>query len=234
MEGMMRRIAVLSGLLVVGLVAACSTAGPGASPTPSPTPSPTAPVGGAGQPGAGGGAGGVGGGGGNTITREFSETVVQSDAGFHSEIHQDLHAVINVTVTKVDFGRYTLTGTANLTGTYSSDFVSDMDTPLGHCHQEQHDDSSGSGTTDAEGGLEANEGFFQFHVNVLGVDGSGTAVRDDSGCFGSATTEAVPWALAPFTAGNSGEYSGTTISGTAAEPREGGEDRLSWNITLPE
>jgi hypothetical protein len=90
------------------------------------------------------------------------------------------------------------------------------------------------GSVEVEGGLEASDGFYQFYVNIPGVDGSNDTVRDDSGCNGPNNRETTPWAAAPITAAGSGDLTGPrTISGSSSVPRTGGEETVSWRFTLP-
>jgi hypothetical protein len=94
------------------------------------------------------------------------------------------------------------------------------------------DDAKASGSVQVEGGLEAGDGFYQFHVNVPGLDGTNETVRDDSGCRGPNNSETTTWSVAPITAGGSGDLTDPShISGSTTEPREGGEDTVKWDLT---
>jgi hypothetical protein len=209
------------------------------SPSDSAEPLPTPPDclrvrGGGAQPGAGSGAVGAGGPDGS-ITRSWSEEVIQNGVGTSSVVTQKYQAVVSVTLTKVDEGAYSISGTANVTSTYTSDWKSSQTSTLGPCNVHYTDNATAMGTVDVEGGLEAYDGFYQFYVNIPGVDGSNDTVRDDSGCNGPNNQETTPWAAAPITAGGSGDMTGPRdISGTSSEPRTGGEDSASWRFTLPE
>jgi hypothetical protein len=219
--------------LVAILLAAC-TGTPGAATTEvEPTSSPSTQVGAVpgGPPGGGGGGGGAGGGD-SSVTREWSETVTESGGGVRSVIHQEYKAVVRVTLTKVDIHAWTITGQATITAAFTSDYESRMTTPLGPCNVHYTDDASGGGTVAVEGGLEASDGTYQFHVNIPGLDGTNDTVRDDSGCNGSNNRETTPWSVAPDLVGGSGQYTGSSISGSFTKPREGGQDAATWRFTL--
>jgi hypothetical protein len=189
---------------------------------------------GAAGPGGAGAAGGAGGAGSNSITHVWSEEVMQSGGGIKSLIRQQYKAVVSVTLTKVDLHAWTLTGQATIAGAYTSDYESRQTTPLGPCNVHYTDNASGGGSVAVDGGLEASDGFYQFHVNIGGLDGSNETVRDDSGCNGTNIRETTPWSVAPDRVGGSGDYTGNAISGSERNPREGGQDVVSWSITLTE
>ena len=190
--------------------------------------------------GVGGQAGGVSGavpgsGPAGTITRSWSESVTQRGSGTSSVITQQYAATVNVSLTKVDEGAWTITGPASIVSAFTSDWVSNQTSPLGPCNVHYTDNAGASGTVDVEGDLEARDGFYQFYVNIPGVDGSNATVRDDSGCNGPNNQETTPWSAAPITASGSGEMTGSrTISGSSSEPRQGGEDKVIWSFSLPE
>jgi hypothetical protein len=170
-----------------------------------------------------------------SITRSWSESVTQRGSGTSSVITQRYTATVDVTLTKVDEGAWTIAGTADIESAFTSDWVSQQTSTLGPCNVHYTDDATASGTVDVEGGLEAYDGFYNFYVNIPGVDGSNDTVRDDSGCNGSNKQETTPWSAAPTTESGSGEMTGPrTISGSSRTPREGGEDTLTWSFTLPE
>ena len=185
---------------------------------------------------AGGGSGAVpGGGAASSITRSWSESVTQRGSGTSSVITQQYAATVSVSLTRVDVGAWTITGTANIVSAFTSDWVSQQTSSLGPCNVHYTDDAMASGAVVVEGGLEASDGFYQFYVNIPGVDGSNATVRDDSGCNGPNNQETTPWSAAPITASGSGEMtSSRTISGSSREPREGGEDTVTWSFALPE
>jgi hypothetical protein len=176
-----------------------------------------------------------GGGPAGTITRSWSESVTQLGSGTSSVITQQYAATVNVSLTKVDEGAWTITGPASIVSAFTSDWVSNQTSPLGPCNVHYTDNAGASGTVDVEGGLEARDGFYQFYVNIPGVDGSNATVRDDSGCNGPNNQETTPWSAAPITASGSGEMTGSrTISGSSSEPRQGGEDKVIWSFSLSE
>jgi hypothetical protein len=244
----MRPLILCLGLLVVAALSACGGETASESPSASPCPSPAevtsdqaapsssnclAGTGPGSQPGGGAGAGG--GGPDGSITRTWSESVTQSGSGTSSVITQQYTAVVSVSLTKVDEGAWTITGPASISSAFTSDWVSNQTSSLGPCNVHYTDNAGASGTVDVEGGLEARDGFYQFYVNIPGVDGSNATVRDDSGCNGPNNQETTPWSAAPFTASGSGEMTGSrTISGGSSEPRQGGEDKVTWSFSLPE
>ncbi len=247
----MRPLILCLGLLAVAVLSACGgeTASESASLSPCPTPaevtsdqaapSPSsstclAGTGPGSQPGGGSGAAG-GGGPDGSITRTWSESVTQSGGGTSSVITQEYTAVVSVSLSKVDDGAWTITGPASISSAFTSDWVSNQTSPLGPCNVHYTDKAGASGTVEVEGGLEARDGFYQFYVNIPGVDGSNATVRDDSGCNGPNKSETTPWSAAPITASGSGEMtSSRTISGSSSEPRTGGEDKVTWSFSLPE
>ena len=187
-----------------------------------------------GQPGAGSGTTG-GGGPDGSITRTWSESVTQTGGGTSSVITQRYTAVVSVSLTRVDEGAWTISGPASVSSTYTSDWKSNQTSTLGPCNVHYTDNATAMGSVQVEGGLEARDGYYQFHVNIPGVDGSNETVRDDSGCNGPNNRETTPWAAASITAGGSGDLTDPrTISGSSSEPRTGGEDTVSWRFTLPE
>lgn len=245
----MRPLIVCLGVLVVAMLAACETETEtetvSESPSPLPCPSSADPPddassssrcvsGAAGQ--SGGGSAAVGGGGPDgSITRRWSESVTQTGGGTSSVITQQYTAVVRVSLDKVDEGAWTISGTASISGEYTSDWRSNQTSPLGPCNVHYTDNASASDTVDVEGGLEARDGFYQFYVSIPGADGSNDTVRDDSGCNGPNNRETTPWSAAPITASGSGDMTDArTISGSSSEPRQNGEDTLTWSFTLPE
>lgn len=213
----MRPLIVCLGALVVAVLSACGAKPETASESPSPPPAAR------------------GGGPDGSITRNWSETVTQSGGGTSSVITQQYMAVIRVSLSKVDEGAWTISGPASISSTYTSDWRSNQASALGPCNVHYTDNASASDTVAVEGGLEARDGFYQFHVNIPGADGSNATVRDDSGCNGPNNRETTPWSAAPTTASASGDITDArTISGSLSTPRRDGEDTLTWNFTLPE
>ncbi len=202
---------------------------------PSSSPPTCLRVTGAGGP-QGAGSGMTGGGGPDgSITRTWSESVTQTGDGTSSVITQRYTAVVSVSLTKVDEGAWTISGPASVSSTYTSDWKSNQTSTLGPCNVHYTDNATAMGSVEVEGGLEASDGFYQFYVNIPGVDGSNDTVRDDSGCNGPNNRETTPWAAAPITAAGSGDLTGPrTISGSSSVPRTDGEETVSWTFTLPE
>jgi hypothetical protein len=246
-----------AGLLAMLLLSACggatSSPTPSASPLPSPCASPadladqsqdpaaseSSACGGTAGPGGGGGGGGPGAGGGGvdgSITRTWSESVTQTGDGFSSVVTQQYTAVVQVNLTKVDVGGWEITGPATVTSSFTSDVTKRLATLLGApCDVHYTDDASGAGTVTVTGGLEAIDGFYQFFVDIPGVDGSNATVRDDSACDGPNDHETTLWQVAPMTAGGSGDFTDPgQISGSSSAPRPGGEDTVTWSFTLPD
>lgn len=187
-----------------------------------------------GQSGAGSGTT-PGGGPDGSITRTWSESVTQTGDGTSSVITQRYTALVSVSLTKVDEGAWAISGSASVSSTYTNDWKSNQTSSLGPCNVHYTDNATAMGSVQVEGGLEASDGFYQFYVNIPGVDGSNDTVRDDSGCNGPNNREMTPWTAAPTTAGGSGDMTDPrTISGSSSEPRTGGEDTVSWTFTLPE
>jgi hypothetical protein len=187
--------------------------------------------------GAGGGGGGTGGGsgGGNTVTSAWSETVTVSDAALQSTRHQDYRASVNVVFGAGGEGSWALTGTANITSAFTEELTEHLQDVTGaSCTTHHSDDASASGSVPVEGGLEATDGFYNFYLNVGTIDGTNTSVRDDSACGGPNTTESNVWSAGATTLTGSGEYSGTSISGSTSEPLEGGQRTLSWSFSIPQ
>jgi len=190
---------------------------------------------GAGGPTAGGSGTAGGGGPDGSVTRTWSEDVRQTGDGTSSVITQQYMAVVSVSLSKVDEGAWTISGPASVSSTFTSDWKSNQTSPLGPCNVHYTDNATAMGTVEVEGGLEARDGFYQFYVNIPGVDGSNDTVRDDSGCNGPNNLETTPWAAAPITASGSGDMADPrTVSGSSNEPRTGGEDTVTWSFTLPE
>ena len=209
----MRTKVIGAGLLVVSMLAACDQ---GTSPLP--TAEETALTNGTWS---------------GVVTRIWSESVEQSGDGVHSLITQSYEAVVRVSSAQGAVGGWELAGNAEIVSTYTSDFQSRTTTSLGPCNVHYTDDAKSRGTVQVEGGLEAYDGFYQFHVKIPGLDGSNQTVRDDSGCHGQNNSETTPWSVAPITAGGSGDLTDSNhISGSTTEPREGGEDTVTWDLTL--
>ncbi len=243
----MRPLIVCLGVLIVAVLSACGAETETASESPSPLPCPSSAeppddassssgcVSGAGGQSAGGSAA-VGGGGPNgSITRRWSESVTQIGDGTSSVITQQYLAIVRVSLSKVDEGAWTISGSASISSAYTSDWKSNQVSALGPCNVHYTDNASASDTVDVEGGLEARDGFYQFYVSIPGADGSNATVRDDSGCNGPNNQETTPWSAAPITASGSGDMTDArTISGSSSTPRQNGEDTLTWSFTLPE
>jgi hypothetical protein len=140
-----------------------------------------------------------------TVTRTWSERVEQSGDNDHSLITQSYEAVVQVSSNQVDVGAWELFGNAELISSYTSDYKSHTTSPLGPCNIHYTDDAKGNGTVQVTGGLEAGDGFYQFHVQIPGLDGNNETVRDDSGCSGPNNSETTPWSVALITAGGSGD-----------------------------
>jgi hypothetical protein len=166
-----------------------------------------------------------------TLRRQEEQTVEESGGGTASKIIQTYDATVTIRATAVDAGRWTLAGQANIIATFSSDWVSRQTSPLGPCNQHFTDDAEAKGTGAIEGGLEIDDGFFQLTVRVPGVDGTKNSVRDDTGCFGSRTTETNPWPAAEKTLGESGQLADpNVISVTRKEPDGSTVVTTTWNL----
>jgi hypothetical protein len=228
----MRFRVVAALLLAILVLSACGSPSTSASPSASAS---LIPVTGGGSGGPSPGPGGVGGGSDGRVTRTWSETVEEAGSGVRSVIHQQYQATVSINLTEVDVGAWAITGRAQITSSFTSLYESRTTTPLGPCNIRYTDDASAGGAVDVEGGLEARDGFYQFHVNIPGLDGTNRTVRDDSGCNGPNNQETTPWTVAPILAAGNGDLTDPGhISGSFTEPRQGGEDTVSWDITLPD
>ena len=166
-----------------------------------------------------------------TLRRHEEHTTQESGGGNASKITQTYDATITIRATAVDSGRWTLAGQATIIGTFSSDWVSRQTSSLGPCNVHYTDDAQAKGAGVIEGGLEIDDDFFQLTVRVPGVDGTMNSVRDDSGCFGSRTTESNPWTAAEETLGESGKLADpNVISVTRKEPDATGVVTTTWNL----
>ena len=218
--------AIAFGVVMLLLLAACGPAG-GASqgPAQSQTAAPSATT--ATTPGDSVPAGTWTG----TVERTWRSTEQQSGDGTTSTIRQAYEATVVIQSTQTDIGAWTLGGTATIVASFSSDFVSDTDSTLGHCH-EHFTDLVPSGQVDAtvDGGLQLTDGAYEFYVNIAGGELTQTSVRDDSGCFGTKVTSAAPWSIGPATAGGSGNQTDPkSITGSSTEP-DG--TVVTWDLTL--
>jgi len=201
----MRPLILCPGVLAFAVLSAC-----GGETASESQPSSDRCVEGAGAGGqAGGASGAVPGGAASSITRSWSESVIQRGSGTSSVITQQYAATVIVSLTKVDVGAWTIAGTATIMSAFTSDWVSQQ--------------------------TSSSDGFYQFYVNIPGVDGSNATVRDDSGCNGPNNQETTPWSAAQMMASGSGDMTGSrAISGSSSVPREGGDDTVTWSFSLPE
>ena len=92
-----------------------------------------------------------------TLHRKEEHTTLQSGDGTSSKITQTYEATITIRATAVDSGRWTITGPADIIGTFTSDWVSNQTTPLGPCNQHFTDDAEAKGTGVVDGGLEIDD-----------------------------------------------------------------------------
>jgi hypothetical protein len=245
----MRPPIVCLGVLVVAVLSACGaepeTETASESPNLSPCPSSADPpddalpssrcVSGAPGQSGGGSAASAGGGPDGSITRRWSESVTQSGGGTSGVVTQQYMAVVEVSLSNVGDGGWTISGPASISSTYTSDYRNNQTSSLGPCNVHYTDNASASDTVAVEGGLEARDGFYNFYVNIPGADGSNATVRDDSGCNGPNKQETTPWSAAAITVSGSGDMTDArTISGGSSTPRENGEDTVTWTFTLPE
>lgn len=202
-----------SFLLVLGLVAAC---GGGAAPPPTAEASEdSAPAGGSWS---------------GTVTRRWEEIVEQTGEGMESKTAQFYEVVVRLSSAQVDVGAWELTGDAEIVSTFTSDYKSSTTSSLGPCNVHYTDDAKGSGTVEVEGGLEAGDGLYQFHVNVPGLDGSNETVRDDSGCRGPNKTETTPWPVAPIRLGGSGDLTDPDHISGSTETQNGAKETVTWDL----
>lgn len=167
-----------------------------------------------------------------TLRRQEEHTTQESGGGNASKTRQTYDATITIRATAVDISRWTLAGQATIIATFSSDWVSRQTSSLGPCNQHYTDDAEAKGTGVIDGGLEIDDDFFQLTVRVPGIEsGTMNSVRDDTGCFGSRTTESNPWAAAEETLGESGRLTDpNVISVTRREPDGTGFVTTTWNL----
>jgi len=166
-----------------------------------------------------------------TLQRKEEHTTLQSGDGTSSKIIQTYEATITIRATAVDSGRWEIAGPANITGTFSSNWISNQTTPLGPCNVHYTDDAQAKATGVVEGGMEIDDGLFQLRVQVPGADGTMSSVRDDSGCRGTNTSENNPWAVSEQTLTESGKLTDpNVISVTRREPDPTGVVTTTWNL----
>jgi hypothetical protein len=211
-EGPMRVKAMGSLLLVLGLLAAC---GGGAAPAPAEASEGTASEGGTWS---------------GTVTRRWEQDVEQFGEGMESRARQTYEAVAQISSVQVDIGAWELSGSAEIVSTFTSDYQNRMTSSLGPCNAHYTDDAKGQGNVPVEGGLEAGDGFYQFHVNISGLDGANETMRDDSGCRGPNKRETVPWGVAPVTVAQSGDLDDPDHISGSSETREGAKETITWDL----
>jgi len=166
-----------------------------------------------------------------TLRRQEQQTTQQSGGGTASEITQTYDATVTIQASADDPGRWTLVGQATIASTFSSDWVSRQTSPLGPCNQHFTDEAEAKGTGAIEGGLEIEDDFYQLRVQLPNVDGTMNSVRDDTGCFGSRTTESNPWSAAQRTVGASGRLADpNVIAGSSTEPDGSTVVTTTWNL----
>jgi hypothetical protein len=165
-----------------------------------------------------------------TVKRRWEEIVEQAGEGMESKTVQFYEAVVQISSVQVDVGAWELSGNADIVSTFTSDYKSRTTSPLGPCNVHYTDDAKGSGSVAVEGGLEAGDGFYQFHVNVPGLDGSNDTVRDDSGCRGPNNRETTPWPVAPITVGGSGDLTDPDHISGSSETRDGAKETVTWDL----
>lgn len=167
----------------------------------------------------------------------WNESVTQTGPGSTSVITQSYLATIAVAATGDGSGGWTLAGSADITGSYTSDYTGQLTDILGApCTVHYTDSATGQGSVGiVDGGITALDGFYEFTMYVPGLDGSNQTVRDDSDCDGPNNHETVVWTIAPTTAGGSGAYTDLDqITGSSSQPRPNGTDTITWNFSLGE
>ena len=223
---------LLIGPIIGALLVACGGGGGGTpvgqsttlTPTATASATASATVGGSAVSGVSGGSGGAGS---SIVTLAWTEKADRSGSGATDLVTQDYKAVAHLTLTRVDVGAWTITGRADVSGSFKEDFKSDC--------AHYTDNASGSGTVDVSGGLEAVDGSYQFHLDILGVTGSNATVRDDSPCGGPNNAETTEWTIAPASPGGDGTYADLHhITGTSTKLRTGGDETLTWDLSLPD
>lgn len=165
-----------------------------------------------------------------TVTRKWEESVERLGEGMESKTTQIYEATVRISSNQVDVGAWELSGDAEIVSTFTSDYKSSTTTPLGPCNVHYTDDAKGTGTVEVKGGLEAGDGFYQFHVNVAGLEGTNETVRDDSGCRGPNKSETTPWPVAPVTVGGSGEMGDADHISGSSETQNGAKETVTWEL----
>lgn len=136
-------------------------------------------------------------------------------------------ATVQFSSTAADIRRWTLAGEATIKATGSMETLFSEATPLGQCTQHYTDDMLAEGRRPVDGGLEQRGTEVEFSIRLPGLDGTLTAVRDDSGCFGTRQESTEPWSVGAVTVGGSGELTGNTVSGSTTL----GTETVSWTLT---
>lgn len=172
-----------------------------------------------------------------TLTYNWTQRVEETGPGMHSLQEQTYHATVQITSTQVDIKAWELTGTALVTASWTSEFSSQLDTPLGPCNQHYTDSVPPNSPmqVDVSGGLEVGDpgDLYQLSVGLTGFELTNHTVRDDTGCFGSSTVEDTPWPVAPTTLGDSGTVTDPThLTGTLVKPNSTGDDTLTYDLRL--
>jgi hypothetical protein len=188
----------------------------------------------------GGGNGGAGNGGGQatpgstaasgtwtgTISRQL--TVVRNGPGTHAT--ETYQATVNVVGSSGGDGAWDLVGVGTVQASYTSDVVTDADSPLGHCHTHYTDTVPAAQISGAATGGLSVDVVFDLYMDTKDGELPQTSVRDDSGCFGSNQTYHDPWPVASMHLSASGPVTDPNhITGSQRDP-DGGT--TSWDLTL--
>lgn len=161
-----------------------------------------------------------------TITREL--TVTRNDPG--TKATESYSATIDVVGSSGGDGGWDLVGVGTVQASYSSDVVSDTDTPLGHCHTHYTDEVPAAAISGAAtGGVSVDE-VFDLYMDTIGGELPQKSVRDDSGCFGTNETYNDPWPVAPMHIAASGPV--TDPNHLTGSQRDGDGGTTTWDLTL--
>jgi hypothetical protein len=161
-----------------------------------------------------------------TITRQL--TVVRSEPG--TQATETYQASVDIVGSSGGDGGWDLVGVGTVQASYTSDVVTDTDSPLGHCHTHYTDTVPAAQIGGAATGGLSVDVLFDLYVDTMGGELPQTSVRDDSGCFGSNQTYNDPWPVSSMHISASGPVTDPShITGTQRDP-DGGT--TTWDLRL--
>ncbi len=171
-----------------------------------------------------------------TVTRHYTETTTTTGDTDSTVLSVTYDATVQISSTLIDINGWTLMGPATIKATQTSDYRAHFTSTVGTCDKHYHDDDVAEGGSIADGGLGINDdATYEFTLTVPGFDGgTETAMRDETGCLGSSTTEVNPWPVGPVNLEGSGDITDPTlITGSTSKPvANGGQDTVTWSFHL--